>query len=111
MPTISIVAASGRGTTLKTRLEEAGHDVTLAGSFHDAAALLSTRRPDLLITEVQLGAFNGLHLVLRHRGRLPGLRAIVVNPFYDPVLANEAATCGATYVTGSIEDPDLVALV
>jgi DNA-binding NtrC family response regulator len=111
MPTISIVAASGRGTTLKSRLEDAGHEVTLAGSFHDGAALLSSNSPDLLITEVQLGEFNGLHLVLRHRTKHPGLRAIAVNPFYDSVLAYEAANCGATYVTGSIEDPDLAGLV
>jgi hypothetical protein len=111
MARILIVAAGDRGSALKRRLETAGHEVTLAGSFQDGATLLTGSSPDLLAAEVQLGAFNGLHLVLRHRMNHPKMRAIAINPFYDSVLAYEAANCGATFVTGSIEDPGLMGLI
>jgi hypothetical protein len=73
--------------------------------------LLAGQPPELLVTEIRLGPFNGLHLVLRYRGRFPDLRAIAVNPFYDSVLAYDAANFGATYVTGAVDDTELVGLV
>ena len=111
MPKILIVAASGKGPILKASLEAAGHDVRLATSFPDAVDIAGQTSPDLLLTEVQLGAFNGLHVVIRHRGRHPNMRQIVIGPYYDSVLAHEATNCGATYVTANADDPELVGLV
>ena len=52
-------------------------------------------QPDLLITEVRLGEYNGLHLVLR--GQFAGVPAIVIGE-PDPVLEHDANKLGAVYI-------------
>jgi ActR/RegA family two-component response regulator len=111
MAKILVVAASAKGPKLQALLEAAGHEVRLAGGFHEAVATLAHETAELLVTEVQLGAFNGLHVVIRHRVSHPNMRVIVIGPYYDSVLAQEAANCGATYVAASTDDPELVGLV
>ena len=51
--------------------------------------------PDLLISEVRLGEYNGLHLALRAQVR--GIRAIVIG-VRDRVIQQDAAMLGATYL-------------
>ena len=80
MAKILVVAASGKGPALQALLEDAGHEVRLATTFPDAVASLAQDSPDLLATEVQLGAFNGLHVVIRHRDSHPNMRVIVIGP-------------------------------
>jgi CheY-like chemotaxis protein len=111
MAKILVVAASGKGPALQALLEDAGHEARLATSFAEALATLAHQSPDLLVTEVQLGAFNGLHIVIRHRESHPNMRGIVIGPYYDSVLAHEATRSGATYVAASTDDPELVGLV
>ena len=95
MAKILVVAASGKGPALQALLEDAGHEVRLATGFPDALATLAHDSPDLLATEVQLGAFNGLHVVIRHRDSHPNMRVIVIGPYYDSVLAHEATNSPA----------------
>ena len=111
MAKILVVAASAKGPKLQALLEAAGHDVRLAAGFHEAVAALAHQTVELLVTEVQLGAFNGLHVAIRHRVSHPSMRVIVIGPYYDSVLAHEAANCGATYVAASTDDPELAGLV
>jgi DNA-binding response OmpR family regulator len=111
MARILVVATSGKGPALRALLEDAGHEARLATSFQDALAALAHDSPDLLATEVQLGAFNGFHVVIRHRDSHPSMRVIVIGPYYDSVLAHEATNSGATYVAASTDDPELIGLV
>lgn len=64
--------------------------------------------PDLLITEVKLGEYNGLHLALR--ARAAGIPAIVLG---DRVFEREAEQLGATYLSpvrlDTAELPSIVA--
>ena len=48
--------------TTTTTLRESGYDVVEAGSFEEARSLLLSLRPRLLISELKLGLYNGLHL-------------------------------------------------
>lgn len=50
-------------------VRRAGYDVVLARSFQSARTHLETR-PDLVITELKLGEYNGLQLAL-HASRTP----------------------------------------
>jgi len=70
-------------------LSARGHDVVLLNEFAAARHELDTRPPSLLVTELKLGAFNGLHLTLRARARIPGVSAIVIGDA-DCVLQAEA---------------------
>ena len=92
-------------------LSRAGYHVTDVGSFREATEVLSTNPPDLLITELRLGAFNGLHLVLRSRASHPRIAAIILTRFPDPVLAAQAAQQGAAYVVKPVDDAALLATV
>jgi len=78
-------------------LSELGFRVVVSDSFQDARGQL-TVPPALLVTELRLGEYNGLHLVLRGKSAHPDLAAIVTSRIDDPVLYTEAEQLGATYV-------------
>ena len=71
------------------------HNVVVVSTFARARFHLDLC-PVLLVTELRLGEYNGLHLALR--GRSNGVPSIVIGA-PDPVLENEAAKLGATYLT------------
>ena len=78
---------------LVTWLGEARHELVMVTTFPAAMVNLG-EHPDLLITEVKLGEYNGLHLALR--GRALGIPAIVLGS--DLQLEREATQLGATYL-------------
>jgi DNA-binding response OmpR family regulator len=77
-------------------------DVSAVGDFEDAKRRLAVQVPDLLITALRLGPYNGLHLVVRGRTDNPGMAAIVVANVDDPVLRRDAEELGATFVGGPL---------
>jgi DNA-binding response OmpR family regulator len=85
--------------------EELTDLLTLAGyhaigvtTFEEARFLLDQAPPDLLIAHLRLGAFNGLHLVLRGRADSPDMAAIVTMDEQDQALKSEARRLGAQCV-------------
>jgi DNA-binding response OmpR family regulator len=90
-----IVARNGNvGNALIQSLSASGFDIVLVTTFEAARRQLQAR-PDLLVTELKLGEYNGLHIALRARAE--GIPAIVLGPA-DPVLAQDAVAIGATYL-------------
>ena len=79
--------------------------------FDTARARLDRTLFNFLVTNVRLGAYNGLHLVyLRSPG--PGApRAIVYSDERDPGLAREAQRAGAFYEVGRFLPVTLAAYV
>src|SRR5262245_20725622 len=77
---------------------EAGEDVVAHDSFEEARRVLQTTRFDALITDVRLGAFNGLQLAVIGRDTYPDIRLIVFSGFDDPVLRTEAEHAVASYM-------------
>ena len=69
-----------------------GHFVTALSSFQAAKERILLASPDLLIAALRLGAYNGIHLVLRASAAMP---AILLDDVYDPVLEREATSAGA----------------
>jgi DNA-binding response OmpR family regulator len=99
MANILMVSASGRGASLAELLQQAGHDVIAAGGLPEAKSLLAVHHDtDLLIAEIQLGAFNGLQLAIRHQISHPMMRSMVLSRAHDPVLSADAKACGAAYL-------------
>ena len=92
-------------------LRSAGHLVTRAFGFEDAKRQLQFEPPDLLMTDVRLGAYNGLHLVIRAHAEHPEMPAIVVDADHDPVLEREASDVGAAYVARPLEARSLLPIV
>ncbi len=83
-------------------LQDAGFDTLTCSRFQDAKALLATTRPALLLTDVRLGAFNGLQLAFFARDHHPGLPIVVLTGYEDPTLREEAARTGATFLVKPI---------
>lgn len=92
-------------------LSGAGYRVVTSTSFADGKALLEAEEPPaLLIVSVRLGAYNGLHLVIRGRLDHPAMAAVLTSDTHDLVLAAEAATYGAAYLSGPMQKSALVSL-
>jgi len=70
-------------------------EVETCSEFRVARARIAARPPDLLVTNVRLERFNGLHLVYLTAGT--PTRTIVYATHYDAVLAHEALAAGAFY--------------
>ena len=77
-----------------TRIRHGGSTAHTAETFPDAVRLLDAVRPDLLVVGLRLGAYNGLHLLLRARAGHPPVCAIVVGP-PDPIAERDARAFGA----------------
>jgi DNA-binding NarL/FixJ family response regulator len=76
-------------------------NLTTFTDFSKARAQLLTVRPQLVATNLRLGAYNGLHLV--HLVASLGIeaRCIVFSDHPDPVLIREAQEAGAFYEPAS----------
>jgi DNA-binding response OmpR family regulator len=95
-PSVLLVAPTPRiAAAVTASLLHAGADVTVVTSFKAARKGLESY-PTLLISEVRLGEYNGLHLALRARSQ--GIRAIMVGDD-DQVTRREAEKLGADYVS------------
>jgi DNA-binding response OmpR family regulator len=108
---ILFVAMGGQSVTSRTALlGSAGHDVRVAVGFKDAVAILNQRRPDLLISELRLADYNGLHLVVRSQSSHPAMRTILLGAA-DAVLQYEASLYGALYLLEPLDAGVLLAEV
>jgi DNA-binding NtrC family response regulator len=91
-------------------ISELGFQVIVSETFHDASSRL-TARPALLVTELRLGEYNGLHLVLRGKSAQPSLAAIVTSRIFDQALYKEAEQLGATFVLKTVAPQEFRAAV
>jgi DNA-binding response OmpR family regulator len=77
---------------------EAGLEVLACGTFEEGREALRNQSFDVLVTDIRLGAFNGIQLAVVARDLHPSIRIIVYSGFDDPVLRAEAERIGATYM-------------
>jgi DNA-binding NtrC family response regulator len=70
-------------------------EVRAYGDFPSARRAFDATAHDLLVSQLRLGAFNGLHLVFLARRRQ--MRCVVYDAMTDPVLAREVQSAGAFY--------------
>jgi DNA-binding response OmpR family regulator len=92
-------------------LRRAGYEVRTPTSFEAGRHALVQRRPDLLITELRLGSYNGLQLVILARAADPEIPSIVVTGYADRVLELETKRLGAGYATKPLHPPELLSLI
>jgi DNA-binding response OmpR family regulator len=98
-----VVASGSLGPDIVAWLSSIGHRARLVSDFLCAKREVDAHPPQLLVTQLKLGAFNGLHLVARARGRGLTARAIVIGDA-DCVLADEARQLDAQYVVGPLDE-------
>jgi len=96
--TILLVCADRHALALREKaVGPLADKVYVATSFPQAKNILMEAKPDVLVTDLRLNEFNGIHLALWSRVRLPHLRSIIVG-FTDPSLAGDARSYGFDYL-------------
>ena len=112
MAAVLVVDSNSSGlASLVEPLRKAGYRAIGAGSFETARNLLHTQWYDLLITDLRLAAYNGLHLVLHCRAVNPAATAIIVAAIADDLSEVEARRLGAHYIARPVNLEPLLALV
>ena len=89
-------------------LEDAGYETITASTVPTAIKLLSEAHPDLLLVDIRLDEYNGLHLVAVRPEPIP---AIVLTGFNDPAIEADARRLGAEFLLKPISPSVLTSLV
>lgn len=92
-------------------LRDAGHHVTGAATYDAAKRLLAVSQFDLLVTDVRLRSFNGLHLVMQTRADHPDMAVVIVTGYDDPLIDLEAHRYHADLVRKPIKAGEFVRTV
>jgi DNA-binding response OmpR family regulator len=92
-------------------LSDEGYLVATASSFEQGNAFFSWVSPDLLVADIRLGAFNGLHLATLARFDHSSLPIIITDATQDVVLEHEATRLGATFVVNPLDNAAFLPLV
>jgi CheY-like chemotaxis protein len=86
-------------------LREAGYQVDGVHTYEAAKRLLASNSYDLLITDVRLRGFNGLHLVMQCRIDHPEMGVIIMSEHEEPMIEIEAGRYRARLVRKPIDPP------
>jgi DNA-binding response OmpR family regulator len=92
-------------------LRDAGHHVTGAATYDAAKRLLGVTAFDLLVTDVRLRSFNGLHLVMQTHVDHPEMAVIIITGYDDPMIELEANRYHAELVRKPIKAAEFTQLV
>ena len=92
-------------------LHASGYDVTPASSYEDAKHLLAIGSYDLVVTDVRLRSFNGLHLVMKVRAESPETAVIIMTGYDSPFMELEASRYKAGFVRKPINAADFMEAV
>ncbi len=92
-------------------LRDAGHHVTGAATYDAAKRLLALSPFDLLVSDVRLRSFNGLHLVMQSRSEHPEMGVIIMTGYEDPLIDLEAHRYHAELVWKPIKPSEFLKTV
>lgn len=96
---------------IRMAFESASREVIACRTFEEARDKLLHEYFDCLVTDVRLGAFNGLQLAVIARDRNEEIGIVVFSGFDDPVLREEAEHLGAAYLVKPVSSERLLELV
>jgi DNA-binding response OmpR family regulator len=103
-------AASTLGALLEF-LQGQGYHAIGAGSFPEARRMADEEGPDLLVIDVRLGAYNGMHLLVRERATHPERPVILTTGYPDPLIEAEARSYGAEFLPKPYHPSELLNLI
>jgi CheY-like chemotaxis protein len=92
-------------------LRDADYHVTAAATYDTAKRLLGVSAYDLLVTDVRLRGFNGLHLVMQSRVDYPDMAVVIITGFDDSMLELEAGRYNAKLFKKPIKTAQFLAVV
>jgi DNA-binding NtrC family response regulator len=96
---------------MTTWLSKIGFTVEAFTQFEPAKRQILKAAPDLLVTDVRLGAYNGLQLVVLAKLTHPDSIAIVLTGFDDPVIRRTATDAGSIFLAKPVRAEQLIDVV
>lgn len=85
--------------TLTWAVSRAGFEVDSHARFDHAKQVIHGNTPQGLVTDVRLGAFNGLQLAVLLQSVDARAPVIVISAFDDPMIRRDAEGMGAVFLT------------
>lgn len=92
-------------------LRDSGHHVTGATAYEAAKRLLAASPFDLLVSDVRLRSYNGLHLVMQTRADHPDMAVIIITGYEDPMIELEAHRYRAELLKKPLKPREFLAAV
>src|SRR5688500_8178209 len=109
---ILVVDSNQQVGSTTARVLADGHYVTsFVTTFEDALSEVSRECPDLVITAVRLGPYNGIHLALRCRMHCPEVPVLMLGVGSDAKLADDARSLDVRFVMRPPTYAELLLLV
>jgi two-component system response regulator YesN len=99
------------GALHRALIEGTEHGVTACATFEEAKHRLTHETFEVLLTDIRLGAFNGLQLAVVAKDVNPDIQVIVFSGYDDNVLREEATHIGATYLVKPVTASTLIDLM
>lgn len=84
-------------------LRDANYLVTGAATYDAAKRLLALGSYDLLVTDIRLRGFNGLHLVRQSNADYPAMAIMIITGYDEPMMEMEAARYRAEFLRKPFE--------
>ena len=94
-----------------TWLAKAGYAVKTCSTFAEAKRQILADSPPVLVVDVRLEGFNGIHLAILARQLNPQTRIVVLSGYDDPVLRRDALALGAVYLLKPLNSAELLAAI
>jgi DNA-binding NtrC family response regulator len=91
-----------------TLLGHAGYEIVTAADIPSAMHVMADKSTDLLITDVRLDGYNGLHLVAMAPDPIP---SVVVTAYDDPSVEAEARQLGAEFFVKPVDSAALLSTI
>ena len=82
--------------------------VTGSDTYDSAKRLLAIGSYDLLVTDVRLRGFNGIHLVRQSAADHPDMALVIISGYDEPMMEIEAARYGARFVRKPIQPAEFL---
>jgi ActR/RegA family two-component response regulator len=95
-------------TDVAAALARAGYLPRTAHTFGDAIAMMAIIEPSAIVVSLELGAYNGLHVLLRSAVDYPATRVVVVGPASAPIEDEARALGAAAYIARPVGADALV---
>jgi DNA-binding NtrC family response regulator len=93
---------------MASTLMSLGLRVTATDNFKRAQSLVVAQPPTVLVAEIRLGAYNGLHLALLGRSMRPHMAQLLMSRFHDEVLQRDTDALGATFLRKPMTTEQLI---
>src|SRR5688572_14751304 len=93
---------------LSTLLAAAGYEIVTAADIPSAMHVMAAKGADLLITDVRLDGYNGLHLVAMAPDPIP---SVVLTAYDDAAVEAEARQLGAEFFLKPVDADVLLSAI